>query len=85
MHELTSFVSKEMHNNKAPTLSVHRIHNAFPLCSIIPNDSVQACWNDLQLSFFATLIFWCLKPGLYKNTIFKNEAPSLKLFLCKYS
>jgi len=41
-----------MHNNKAPTLSVHRIHNAFPLCPITPNDSVQASWNDLQLSFF---------------------------------
>jgi len=50
---LTSFVLKEMHNNKAPTFSVHSIHIAFPLCSITPNDSVQAPWNDLQYSFFA--------------------------------
>ena len=60
-----------MHNNKAPTLSVHRIHNAFLLCSITPNGSVQASWNDLQFSFFAffaTLIFWCLKLEVYKNT-----------------
>jgi len=57
-----------LHNNKAPTLSVH---NAFALCSITPNDYVQASWNDLQFSFFAffaTLIFWCLKLGVYKNT-----------------
>jgi len=42
------------------TLSVHIIRNAFPLRSINPNDSVQASWNDLPLSFFAsfaTLIF----------------------------
>jgi len=50
---------------------------------------VQASWNDLQFSFFtflATLIFWCVKLGVYKNTCnLKNEAPSLKLFLCKSS
>jgi len=42
-----------MHNNRAPTISIHGKRNAFPLRLNTPNDTIQASWNDLQLSFLA--------------------------------
>jgi len=59
-----------MHNDKVPTLSIHRIYNAFPLHSITPNDYVQAFWNDPQylfFAFFAIRPFLVFKTGAYKN------------------
>jgi len=41
-----------MHNNKAPTLSAHRINgpNAFPLHSITPNEAPYFSHTDFRSS-----------------------------------
>jgi len=56
---LTPSVLREMHNSKAPTLSVHR----YIMLSHCVQSLQKVSWNGVQLSFlfFATQIFWCLK------------------------